>query len=70
MAFACCRMLKGVSLDIDRFAIFDAFGNLFGSILCMFCCSGGSIPYSNAFIVGPKSPSGLIANGISCIFEL
>ena len=47
MAFACCRMLKGVSLDIDRFAIFDAFGNLFGSILCMFCCSGGSVPYSN-----------------------
>ena len=31
---------------------------------------GGSVPYSNAFIVGPKSPRGLIANGISCIFEL
>ena len=63
-------MLKGVSLDIDRFAIFDAFGNLFGSILCMFCCSGGSVPYSNAFMVDPKSPRGLIANGMSCIFEL
>ena len=24
--FACCRMLKGVSLDIERFAIFDAYG--------------------------------------------
>ena len=31
---------------------------------------GGSVPYSNAFMVGPKSPRGLTANGMSCIFEL
>ena len=45
MVLACRRMLKGVSLYIERFAILDACGNLSELILCIFLCCGGSVPY-------------------------
>ena len=47
MVLACRRMLKGVSLYIERFgfAILDACGNSSELILCMFRCCGGSVPY-------------------------
>ena len=40
------------------------------SMLCsVFRSSGGGVPYRKWFIVGPKSPRGLIAKGMSCMLS-
>ena len=62
-------MLDGTSVEEALLAIFRAWGNVLALMLWMLFESM-VLPYKNLFMVGPNKPSGLMANGMSCILEL
>jgi len=69
MSFALSRMLDGTSAEEALLAILCAWGNEVALMLWMLSESM-VLPYRNLFMVGPNKPSGLMANGMSCILEL